>query len=121
MPGRIATACAIAFAAAAADAFAHAFLDHAEPRVGSTVNAPPREIRVWFTEALEPAFSSVKVEDAGGRTMVVADKAVDANDRTVLRVALPPLAPGRYKVVWRVLSVDSHVTEGDYTFDIAPR
>jgi copper resistance protein C len=30
------------------------------------------------------------------------------------------LAPGSYKVIWRVLSVDTHVTEGDYKFRVAP-
>jgi methionine-rich copper-binding protein CopC len=37
----------------------------------------------------------------------------------VLRVSLPPLEPGRYRVTWRVLSVDTHVTEGDFTFEVA--
>jgi methionine-rich copper-binding protein CopC len=34
-------------------------------------------------------------------------------------VSVPQLAPGRYQVKWRVLSVDTHVTEGDYSFDVA--
>jgi len=35
-------------------------------------------------------------------------------------MAVPPLAPGRYRVKWHVLSVDTHVTEGDFTFTVAP-
>jgi len=38
----------------------------------------------------------------------------------LLRVSLPVLPPGAYRVTWRVLSVDAHVTEGDFTFDVAP-
>ena len=38
----------------------------------------------------------------------------------MLRVTLAPLAPGTYRVVWRVLSVDTHVTEGDFTFTVVP-
>jgi len=49
-----------------------------------------------------------------------ADSQVDSSDRTLLRVSLPPLAAGTYKVIWRVLSVDTHVTEGDFTFRLAP-
>ena len=44
---------------------AHAFLDHAEPRVGNKVATPPREVTLWFTQKLEPAFSSVTVTNAG--------------------------------------------------------
>ena len=47
------------------------------------------------------------------------DSRVDAGNRSLLRVSLPALPPGRYKVAWRVLSIDSHVTEGDFTFRIA--
>jgi methionine-rich copper-binding protein CopC len=120
MRRRIAIACAAALVGTS-DVFAHAFLDHAVPGVGSTVQESPKEVKAWFTEALEPAFSSIKVEDASGRAVAAADKGVDAADRTLLRLALPPLPPGRYRVVWRVVSVDSHATAGDFTFDVAPR
>src|SRR5262249_24446722 len=42
---------------------AHAFLDHANPRVGSTVTPAPKEMVPWFTQKLEPAFGSI--EDRG--------------------------------------------------------
>jgi copper resistance protein C len=35
-------------------------------------------------------------------------------------VSLRPLSPGSYKVVWRVLSVDTHTTEGSFSFSVAP-
>ena len=111
---------AVALVAVATGASAHAFLDHASPAVGSTVHGPPPELRIWFTQELELPFSHVKVEDANGATVAASEKAVDASDRTLLRMPLPPLAPGKYRVLWHVLSVDSHVTEGDYTFVVAP-
>jgi methionine-rich copper-binding protein CopC len=101
-------------------AFAHAFLDRAVPAVGSSVHAPPREVRLKFTEPLEPAFSSVRVVDRAGKGADRGDAHVDSGDASVLIVSLPPLAPGKYRVVWRVVSVDTHVTEGDFTFDVAP-
>ncbi len=103
-----------------AGAGAHAFLDHADPRVGSTVKTPPAHVRLWFTEGLEPAFSAAQVLNEAGQRVNNADSQVDSSDRTLLRVSLPPLTPGRYKVIWRVLSVDSHVTEGDFIFRVAP-
>jgi hypothetical protein len=43
---------------------------------------------------------------------------VDEKDQAVLRVSLQPLAPGRYRVEWRVTSVDTHSSKGDYTFRV---
>lgn len=106
--------------ASMAGAHAHAFLDHASPSVGSTVHAPPQNVRLWFTEALEPAFSTVKVVGANGDQVDKGDKQLDAADKTILQVSLPNLPVGTYKVIWRVLSVDGHVTEGDFKFQVAP-
>jgi methionine-rich copper-binding protein CopC len=101
-------------------AAAHAFLDRAMPAVGSTVHVPPRTVRLSFSEALEPAFSRVNVEDSAGKVVDAGDGHVDAADRTILMVGVPSLPPGTYRVRWRVVSIDTHVTEGDYTFTIAP-
>jgi copper resistance protein C len=113
-------AAALAALALAGAASAHAFLDRALPAVGSTVHGPPAEVKLWFTQPLEPAFSTVRVLDESGAQVDAKDKRVDRDDATLLRVSLPKLAPGTYRVVWRVLSVDTHATEGDYTFEVAP-
>ena len=104
----------------AAGAGAHAFLDRADPRVGSTVRTSPAQVRVWFTESLEPAFSSVQVVNEAGQRVDTGDSQVDPSNLALLRIFLPSLPPGTYKVIWRVLSVDSHVTQGDFTFRLAP-
>ena len=100
-------------------AFAHAFLDHAAPRVGNTVAQAPKEVVLWFTQQLEPAFSSIEVRNEQGAA-VTTGKATVIGDRTQLRVPLKALSPGTYKVIWRVLSVDTHRTEGDFTFRVGP-
>lgn len=102
------------------EAEAHASLDHAVPAVGSTVRASPAELRLWFTKELEAAFSTARVVDGSGKQVDGKDPRVDRTDRTVLKLSLPPLEPGLYRVIWRVLSIDTHVTEGDYTFRVAP-
>jgi methionine-rich copper-binding protein CopC len=104
----------------AGGAFAHAFIDHADPKVGSKVKVPPAEVRIWFTEKLEPAFSTLHVLGADGKPVDKGDAHVDQKDPTLLLVTLPPLQPGIYKVVWRVTSLDTHKTEGDFKFQIAP-
>jgi methionine-rich copper-binding protein CopC len=103
----------------ASTAGAHAVLDDSVPAPRSTVRASPKELRLKFTQRLEPAFSSVHVFDAKGKQVDRGDSSTDAGDPTSLRVSLPPLSAGRYRVSWRVLSVDTHATQGDFTFDVA--
>ena len=117
-PSRIVAALCLAVMPALAAA--HAFLDQASPRVGSTVHGSPAQVTLRFTEELEPAFSTLRVVDKDGRQVDREDKQLDASDRTVMHVSLPPLEPGTYRVVWRALSVDTHVTEGDFTFVVEP-
>jgi methionine-rich copper-binding protein CopC len=99
---------------------AHAMLERASPRVGSTVGRAPPRVELWFSEPLEAAFSALRVVDAGGRRVDGRNAAVDEDNRRHLRVSMTDVPPGRYRVIWRVVSVDTHVTEGDFTFDVAP-
>ena len=99
---------------------AHAFLDRADPRVGSTVKTPPTRVRLWFTQRLEAAFCTVQVLNEAGQQVDRKDMRPEAANPALLVVSLPALGPGRYTVLWRVLSVDSHVTNGDFTFRVAP-
>ena len=95
---------------------AHAFLDHADPRVGSTVRSSPTAVTLTFTEGVEPAFSKIEVIDGDGKGVAVG--VLEHPDDTSLRVAVPTLAAGTYHVKWRVVSVDTHETEGSFTFSI---
>ena len=97
---------------------AHAFLERAEPAVGSTVQASPSEVRVLFTEKIEPALSTVHVFDASGKEVDKRDVHLDRSNHALLHVSLPQLEAGSYKVVWRVVSVDTHVTNGSFSFRI---
>jgi methionine-rich copper-binding protein CopC len=96
---------------------AHAFLDHAEPRVGSTTPTAPKEVVLFFSQNLEPAFSSVEVSDASGARVDQGKPQVSA---TTMRIGLKPLPPGTYRVRWQVLSKDTHTTEGKFTFQVGP-
>jgi methionine-rich copper-binding protein CopC len=99
-------------------ALAHAMLDHANPSVGSSQAVAPREVVLSFTEDLEPAFSTIEVRSENGSVMSSGKARVDPKQRTQLRVPLKALPPGTYKVIWRVLSVDTHRTQGDFTFRV---
>jgi len=97
---------------------AHAFLKDAQPEVGSTVQTSPSEVRIRFTENIEPAVSSIQVFDASGKEVDKRDLHLDGSDHALLHVSLPQLDAGTYKVVWRVVSVDTHVTNGNFAFRI---
>ena len=114
---RIIAASIALFLALSGSALAHAHLDHASPKVGSTVSPAPQEVVLWFTEKLEAAFSSIEVRNDQG-VAVQASKASVTGDRTQLRVPLKALPPGTYKVIWQVMSVDTHRTQGDFTFRV---
>ncbi|HEX4192184.1 MAG TPA: copper resistance protein CopC [Stellaceae bacterium] len=109
---------ALSLVAVAPRAFAHAFPDHAQPAVGSTVSPAPSEVKIWFTGKLEPAFSKITVQDASGATVDKGDAAVDPQDATLMHVSLKKLPPGTYKVHWHAVSVDTHATEGDFNFTV---
>ena len=109
--------CSIAFAAAPAGA--HGLLDRSQPAAGATVAASPGQVLLWFTEKIEPAFSAVQVRDASGARVDQGDAQGDPSDPTALRVAIGKLAPGTYSVHWKVLTADTHTTEGEFRFQVA--
>ena len=100
---------------------AHAFLKHASPPVGSTVSTPPTEISLQFSEPIEPAFSHIELATKAGDAVEIGPVSLDPNDSArLIAVVRSTVAPGVYKVSWRVVSVDTHSTEGDYTFEVKP-
>jgi methionine-rich copper-binding protein CopC len=100
---------------AANEVSAHAFLDRAEPRVGNKVATPPHEVTLWFTQKLEPAFSNVTVTNAAGQRVDTGKPRISG---TQMSVSLRPGGAGTYSVTWHVLSVDTHTTEGNFTFQV---
>jgi methionine-rich copper-binding protein CopC len=102
-------------------AWAHAFLDHAQPAVGSDITDPPAQVKGWFTQKLEPVFSTIQVFDSSGKEVDLKDSHLDSSDQKLLIVSLPALPPGEYKVSWSVVSVDTHHTHGDFKFTLKPK
>jgi methionine-rich copper-binding protein CopC len=97
---------------------AHAMLDHASPAVGSAVANAPREVSLTFTQNLEASFSSVEVTDGNGARV---DQGKPQVSGSTMRVGLKSLSAGTYRVRWHALSVDTHKTEGSFTFTVGGR
>jgi hypothetical protein len=99
-------------------ALAHAFPDHADPRVGSTISKSPSEVKIWFDREIEPAFSHIQVFDSQGNEVDKKDSHCDPDNHKLLIVSVPELGPGTYKVAWHVVATDTHHTHGDFKFTI---
>ncbi len=93
---------------------AHAQLDHAVPAVGSTVASSPGQVTLYFTESLEPKFSGGEVRNASGARV---DHGASVSG-SVMRLSVGGLAPGSYSVTWHALSVDTHKTQGSFSFSV---
>lgn len=100
---------------------AHSAMERANPGPRATVVADgkPLPLTLWFNERVEAKWSAVSVERADGTALEGLDQPKGvAGDPKALRVTLPPLAPGRYTVRYRVLSVDGHIVNWGYEFTV---
>ncbi len=101
-------------------AWAHAHLRSAAPAADSTIPVSPPGVVITFSEGVEPKFSTIEVEDAAGKRVDKQDPHTAPNDNKVLSVSLPSLPPGTYKVIWHATAVDTHKTDGSFSFTIRP-
>jgi len=99
-------------------AFAHAKLQSSDPQAGSTLGDAPKQVRLKFNEALEPAFSKIKVTGAQNNEIPVAAATVDKVDPTVMTAPLPPLSSGEYHIHWSTMTHDGHKVKGEVTFKV---
>lgn len=99
-------------------AFAHAKLQSSDPQAGSTLAAAPKQVRLKFNEALEPAFSKIRVTGPQNKELPVAPTIVDKEDPTVMTAALPALATGEYRIQWTAMSHDGHKVKGEVGFKV---
>ena len=95
----------------------HAFVEASVPADRSTVREAPGEVTVRFTESVELEFSRITVK-SGTETMSTGPVRQPAGN--TLSVSLKALGPGSYTIEWRVLSVDTHVTDGVLRFTVGP-
>lgn len=98
-------------------AWAHAALQSATPAKDAVVTAPT-EITLQFNEKLEAAFSSARLTDSAGKAVGTGKAALDPANPAILKLAVPALAPGRYRVEYGVVGHDGHRRKGDYSFTV---
>jgi copper transport protein len=103
-----------------AAAFAHAALLSTTPAASVTVNTPPRQVALVYSEAVEPRFAIVSVTDSAAHAQTAGAPRRSPANADELDVPLKHLRQGWYLVVWRVISVDGHPVRGAFTFAVGP-
>jgi len=102
-------------------ASAHAILLRSNPAADSVLSIAPQQVHMWFSEALNPAFSTAVVINAQNKRVDNRDAHVSPNDSTEMDLTLQSnLPPAVYIVVYRTDSaVDGHILRGSFIFSIA--
>src|SRR5690349_12852239 len=84
----------VASALGSGSAFGHSGLERAEPAVDSKLKRAPSAVKLYFSERLEPAYSTVRVQDAHDLRVDRQDSHIDASNPRLLKVTLQPLEHG---------------------------
>jgi copper transport protein len=99
--------------------FFHASLRSSSPAAGSTLDRAPAQIRLVFSEEIEPSLGSIRLVDPSGRATRLAASG-DPRDVNALVASAPAgLSNGIYHVEWRIVSEDGHPMNGSFEFTIA--
>ncbi|MGN6585830.1 MAG: copper homeostasis periplasmic binding protein CopC [Rhizobiaceae bacterium] len=107
--------------AAPLPAWAHAHLQTASPSADGRVKISPSEITLHFSEDVEPHFSKIALATADGKALKLERPTTAPNDHKTLISKVPEkLSAGTYRVTWHAVSVDTHKTQGSFTFTVAP-
>ena len=96
----------------------HTHLVKSEPAGNDTLASPPRAVRLWFTEKVELAVTTVKLANAAGVPVAIAPVARPDTGQAAPVVALvkAPLAAGSYVVTWSTAALDGHPAKGTFGF-----
>lgn len=107
---------AMAMCVHVAPVLAHSMLVKAEPPRRAVLATTPAQVRLWFNEEIEGDYASLVVLDAEKHPVTEIKPQLAPDDRKSVVLPLPELAPGKYSVKFRVLSVDGHVVESSFDF-----
>ncbi|MCW2102314.1 MULTISPECIES: copper homeostasis periplasmic binding protein CopC [Pseudomonas] len=108
----------VALMAGASTAFAHAHLEQATPAADSSAS-DVKVLRLQFSEGVEQAFTKVAVSHDGAPVALSSVKTEPADKKVLIVMPEQPLAAGQYEVKWNAVSVDTHKSNGEYSFTVS--
>ena len=98
-------------------ASAHSFPESQTPSAGQKVSSAPAEVTINFDAPIEKLFAKLEVTGADGKNEAAGEPQI-SDDGRHMSIKVAPLKPGDYTVKWAVVGIDTHHTEGSYTFSI---
>jgi len=104
----------VALLLTAGPASAHDVAESSSPADGATVATAPAKVSITFNNTPLGLGSEVKVTDAAGTDWT--DGKVEIVDNVASQKLREGAPAGKYTVVWRVVSSDSHPIEGTFAF-----
>ena len=104
----------LATLASASAASAHDVVESTNPANGSTVASLPANLSITLDNTPGALGSSIQVKDASGKDW--AQGSVQVVDHVVTQQLKAGGPAGKYTVLWRLVSSDSHPIEGTFSF-----
>jgi copper transport protein len=95
----------------------HATLISSEPAANSRLAASPRRIRLVFNEPVEAKLGRITIVPGNGAPRALRAGG-DPRDVHAVIAPVDSLAPGSYRVDWRVVSADGHPVDGTFVFAV---
>jgi methionine-rich copper-binding protein CopC len=100
------------------EASAHSFPQEQSPAAGQTLAAAPSDVSIKYDAPIEHLFAKLEVLDESGSNVAALQPEVSPDGRT-LSTKVNSLKPGEYTVKWSVVCIDTHHTQGSYTFSVS--
>jgi copper transport protein len=95
---------------------AHAGLENSIPAASSVLEESPTAITLDFDEPIEADLTSIQLFDGDATLIETGPPTAAAPD--VVTASVPTLDDGLYAVVWRITSIDGHVIDGAFSFQV---
>ena len=106
----------LAVLAATTPLCAHAVLMESKPKANSTVKGPDVPIWLRFNVRVDGKRSRLQVVTSDGSTVPVDTPKQNAPD--ILESHVSGLKPGSYKLQWKALASDGHMSNGEVDFTV---
>ena len=102
-------------------ALAHAILVKSQPAKDETVSQAPKQIDLWFNDAVRSEYKALAVIDSSGKRVDNHDVEQTLTDGSHIHATVSNLATGTYTVRYRVVSEDTHIVTGKFEFTVKPQ
>lgn len=96
--------------------WAHSKLETSTPAADAKLTESVQEVSLSFNENIDENLSTLKVKNAQGESVEVAE--VKVNQNTMLGTLTAPLPSGSYTVEWKIVGGDGHPVDGTYAFEV---